>query len=222
MKTTRSHASIVEVLSAADVPPYYSQPSNGTSRSMLPIRDEEAWMRDRQRSLDRMRAKKMMRRGVRTPKGYVTEPEFDEEDDSEGEEEAQSLHERDPWRGHDHDEEENAWSPPLPKKRRPSHERRGEVLADREENHNQNQNYRPHKPQRKKQSGHRHIDFHVSNPNSDTDYQYSPQPQYEVEKRDMWRADLAKIPSSKYAERQRERDAYMLTHDALSYSYGQA
>lgn len=210
MKNTRSHAPIVEVLAAADVPPYYSQPSNGTSRSMLPIQDEEDWMRERQRSLDRMRAKKEMRRGGRAPKGYVNEYDGDHQDNSEEEPDTHSLHEHDPW--NDRDENANAWSPPPPKKRRPSHERHGEVLADREEN----RDHRQYKSQRKKQSG--HAGFHASNP--DPDYQYTPQ--YEVEKRDMWRADLAKMPSKYASSRDRDRDAYMLTHDALSYSYGQA
>ena len=249
MKNTRSHAPILEVLAAAEVPPYYSHASAGTSRSMLPIQDEEAWMRDRQRSLDRMRQKKEMRRGgggavgengVQARRYVADKYERDHDDLSEAERERENGGARqNAWRDEERQQQENAWSSQSQsKKRRPSREQHGynqDALVDREDSRDRRQHKSQSQSQRTKQqngydrsngngNGNGNGYHHTSNSEADYHHQYPPRYEVEVEKGDMWRAGLAKMPT-KYPSRGRRgdsRDGYPTAREALNYSYGQA
>ncbi|EJF64769.1 hypothetical protein DICSQDRAFT_52225 [Dichomitus squalens LYAD-421 SS1] len=67
MTTTRSHAPIREVLRAAGYNRAATTPGAGPDGLSLTQDEEEAWMRDRRRSLARMRARREKRRELGTP-----------------------------------------------------------------------------------------------------------------------------------------------------------
>lgn len=77
MKNTRSHAPIAEVLAAADVPAY-------APRAVRSHDDEDHWMRRRQRSLERMQAKRDKRRTCPEPGWCGVDDEGSQETASAG------------------------------------------------------------------------------------------------------------------------------------------
>ncbi|CAL1716927.1 unnamed protein product [Somion occarium] len=189
MKNTRSHSAITDVLAAADVQTYYAHIRGGTSRSMLPIHDEEEWMRDRRRSLARLRNKKKMRREGAHPRYDADDLAFESDDESDETQSGELLFPT-----------EATWGDGT---NRPPAE---EVIVDPEERH------RTHKHRRARGG---HGGFVVSNPDPEPDY-LGRMLNEDIWPSDRAKLFAMYPQQVKPAQRNEDQDAYTPTHEVLS------
>ena len=187
MKYTRNHAPILSVLAASGLQ-IYPTSHQDDSQTTLGVDDEDQWMRDRDKSLDRMQAKRERRRRGPRDAGWneedVVAPAYDSESGTASVSGSWELSPKRPSTG------------PSERMERAASEHLRSVGTTRA---------RRSKPKR----------FHVSNPDHG-DEEFNP---YAPEKE--WRSGStnALAHAGRYA---RNEEAYMLTHDALAYSFGGA
>lgn len=193
MKYTRNHAPILGVLSASGLQIYpTSHQSDSQSTLGDEMEDEDQWMQQRDKSLDRMHAKReRRRRGTNRSEGWneedvVAAPDY--ESDS-GTASASGSWELSPKRA--------AGSDPSERMERAESEHLRSTGLTRAPRRT------PRRPTRR----------HVSNPDhGDEDYGYDQEKEVE------WRSGSTNALS--HGGRYRNDEAYMLTHDALAYSFG--
>lgn len=198
MKYTSDHAPILGVLAASGLQ-IYATSHQEDSQSTLGIEDEDQWMRDRDKSLDRMNARRERRR-----RGDVRREEsgWNEDDvvapDGDSESGTASV--------------SGSWE--LSPKRVSRSSDPSYRTTERTESESRLQRSTPTARARRTNKTPRR--FHVSNPDHGDDYH-----PYSQGKEDVWRSGSTNA-LSREGTYGRNDEAYMLTHDALAYSFGAA
>ncbi|KAH8100952.1 AhpC/TSA antioxidant enzyme-domain-containing protein, partial [Cristinia sonorae] len=199
MKYTRNHAPILGVLAAAGMQIYPTSRDDDDSQTTLGAEEDDQWAQDRERAARSKHGKRTRRRdGSGWNEEDVVAPEYDSETGSAS---VSGSWELSPRRAVSDPSEriERSESDHVPSRTRGSNTASAAARG-----------------RRSRQTARR---FHVSNPDHGEDYY-----PYEGEKEELWRSGssnaLARGGGGGGGKYGRNDEAYMLTHDALAYSFG--